>query len=82
MNWILTHLQYNVNLHMYHTSDTGTNIIRSIVNSEKVIVRWREIELHYIINGDELWIPCGYTADTPKANLASIIQRTEWRTEP
>jgi hypothetical protein len=67
---------------MDHNSDTGTNIIGSIFNSDKVVFRRREIEMHYIINGDELWIPCTCKADTPNTNLHSNIQRTEWQTEP
>jgi hypothetical protein len=38
--------------------------------------------MHYIINGDELWIPFTCKADTPDANMQSNIQRTEWQTEP
>jgi hypothetical protein len=38
--------------------------------------------MDYIINGDEPWIPCTCNADTPNANLHSIIQRTESQTEP
>jgi len=38
--------------------------------------------MHFIINGDEPWIPCTFKADTPDANLHSNIQRTEWQTEP
>jgi hypothetical protein len=38
--------------------------------------------MHYIINGDEPWIPCTCKADTPNANLHSNIPRTEWQTEP
>jgi hypothetical protein len=38
--------------------------------------------MHYIINGDEPWIPCTCTADTPNGNLHSNIQCTEWQTEP
>ena len=67
---------------MDHDSVMGTNIIGSIFNSEKVVFRWREIEMHYIINGDEPWIPCTCKADTPNANLHSDIQRTEWQAEP
>jgi len=37
--------------------------------------------MHYIINGDEPWIPCTCKADTPNANLHRNIQRTEWQTE-
>jgi len=38
--------------------------------------------MHYIINGDEPWILCTCKADTPKANLHSNIQCTEWQAEP
>ena len=38
--------------------------------------------MHYMINGDEPWIPCTCKANTPNANLHSNIQRTEWQTEP
>ena len=40
------------------------------------------MEMHYIINGDEPWIPFTCKADTPNANLHGSIQRTEWQTEP
>jgi len=67
---------------MEHNSDTGTNIIGSIFNSDKVVFSRQEIEMHHIINGDEPWIPCTCKADTPNANLHSNIQRTESQTEP
>jgi len=38
--------------------------------------------MHYIINGDELWIAYTCKADTRNANLHSNIQHTEWQTEP
>jgi hypothetical protein len=38
--------------------------------------------MHYIINGDELWIPCTCNANTPNANLHSNKQHTECQTEP
>jgi hypothetical protein len=38
--------------------------------------------MHYIINGDEPWIPCTCKADTPNTNRHSNTQRTEWQTEP
>jgi len=82
MNLILTCLQHNFDFHMHHNSDTGTNIIGSIINSDKVVLRWQEIEMHYKINGDEPRIPCTCKADTPNANLHSNIQRTEWQMEP
>jgi len=63
-------------------SDTGTNIIGSMINSDNVVFRWREIEMDYIINSDKPWIPCTCKADTPKAKLYSNIQHTEWQTEP
>jgi len=34
MNMIGTHLQHNFDYHMDHNSDKGTNIIRSIFNSD------------------------------------------------
>jgi hypothetical protein len=37
--------------------------------------------MHYIIMGDESWIPCTSKADTPNANLHNI-QRTQSQTEP
>jgi len=82
MNLILTRLQHNFDFHMDHNSNTGTNIIVSIFNSDQVVSSWREIEMHYMINGDEPWIPCTCKANTPNANLHSNIQRTEWQTEP
>jgi hypothetical protein len=38
--------------------------------------------MHYILNGDEPWIPCTCKPDTPNANLRSNIQHTELQTEP
>jgi hypothetical protein len=37
--------------------------------------------MHYIIKGDELWIPCTCKADTPNANLHNI-HHTQWQMEP
>jgi len=82
MNLILTHFQHNFDFHMDHNSDTGTNIIGSIFYSDKVVFGWQEIEMQYIINGDKPWIPCTCNSDTPNMNLHSIIQCTEWQTEP
>jgi len=39
MNLILTRLQHNFDFHMDHNSDTGTNIIGSIFNSDKVFFK-------------------------------------------
>jgi len=63
-------------------SDTETNIIWSIIHSDKVVVRWPEIEMHYIINGDEQWIPCTCKADTPNPNMQRTIQCTKYQTKP
>jgi len=82
MNLILTHLQHNLGSHLDHHTDTGTNIIGSIIISDKVVIRWWELEMHYIINGDELWIPNTCKADSPNTNLHSNIPPTEWQTEP
>ena len=38
--------------------------------------------MHYIINGDEPWIPCTCKANTPNLNLHSNIQHMEWQTKP
>jgi len=82
MNLILTCLQHKFDLHMDHNSDMGTYIIGSIVNSDMVVYRWQRIEMHWIMNGHELWIPRTCKADTPNVNLPSNIQRTEWQREP
>jgi len=82
MNLILTRLQHNVDLYMDHNSDTGTNIIGSISNSDKVVFRWQEIEMYCIINGHKLSIPCSCKADTLDTNLHSNIQCKERHTEP
>jgi len=82
MNLILTGSQHNFDFHMDHNSATRTNIIGSIFNSDKVVLRWWEIEMHYIIHGNELSIPCTCKPDTPSVNLHSNIQHTEWQTEP
>jgi len=47
-----------------------------------VVFRWQEIEMHYIINGDEPWILCTCKVDTPNTNLHSNVQCTECQTEP
>ena len=39
------------------------------------------IEICYVINGDEQWIPGTCKVDTPHANLHNI-QRRQWQTEP
>jgi len=79
---MLTSLQHNFDFRMDHNSDTGTNTIGSIINSDKVVCRWQEREMHYIINDNKPWIPCTCEADTPNVNLHSNIQRTEWQTKP
>ena len=76
MNLILTHLQHNFVFHIEHNSDTGTTIIRSVFNSDKVVFGCREIEMHYVINRDEPWILCTCEANTPNANLHSNVQCT------
>jgi len=37
--------------------------------------------MHYIIKGDEPWIPCTCKAVTPNVNLRNI-HCTQWQTEP
>jgi len=82
MKFIFRLLQHNFDFHMDHNSDTGNNIIGSIFKSDKVVFRWREIDMHSIINGDELWILWSCKADTHNSNLYSNIQYTECQTEP
>jgi len=81
MNLIVTDWQHNFDFHMNHNSNMGTNNIGSIFNSDKVVFRWREIEIHYIVHGDELWIPCSCNTDTPNTNLYTNMQHTDWQTE-
>jgi len=52
MYLILTPVQYNYNFHMDYNSDTGTNIISFIFNSDRDGFRWQEIEMEYILNSD------------------------------
>jgi len=66
---------------MDRNSDIKSNIIGFIVNSDKDDCMWREIEMHYIINSVELWIPCICEADTRNMNLHNI-QQPQWQTEP
>jgi len=66
---------------MYHNSDMGTNIFGFMVNSDKDVFRWQEIEMHHKIKSDEPWIQCTAKADTPNANLHNI-QCSPWQTEP
>ena len=37
--------------------------------------------MHYIIKGDEAWIPCTFKAVTPNVNLHNR-HSTQWQTEP
>jgi hypothetical protein len=53
MDIILTRWQHNFDFHMDHNTDAGTNIIWSIFHSDKVDFMWWEIEMHYLINGDQ-----------------------------
>jgi len=76
MNLILIRLQHNFDFHMDHNSDMGTNVIGSTFNSDIVVFRWQEIIMHYILDGEELWIPCIFKADTPNGNLHSNIECT------
>ena len=81
MNVILTSLQHDIDFHIDHDSDMGTNIISTIFNSDKVFIRWREIEMNYVINGNKPWILCTCEADTPNVNRHSNKHHTEWQTE-
>jgi hypothetical protein len=38
--------------------------------------------MHYIISGDELWIPSPCIANTPNPSVHNNILLTEWQTEP
>jgi len=82
MNLILTSIEHSFDCHLEHNSDPGTNMIGSILNSEKVGLRWWQIDMHYKINSDEPWILCTCKAVTPIANLQNNIQYTQWQMEP
>jgi len=40
------------------------------------------MEMQYIINHDETWIPCTCRDETQNGNLHSNIRCTAWQTEP
>jgi len=81
INMILTHLQYNIDFHMDHNSDMGTNIICFIIKSDQHHFWWQEIDLHCILCGDKLWISCTCNADAHNVNMNNI-QCTPWQMEP
>jgi len=72
MNCIPKDLQYDFNYHLDHDCNTETNVIDSIYNSGKNVIRWQEVEINYIINADTLWIPYTSKGSAPKANLQNI----------
>jgi len=77
MNMILICLVHDFDFHIQLNSVMEINISGFIVNSNELMYRWQEIEIHCIIHGDKLWFPCTWNADTPNANLHHNIQCTQ-----